>query len=118
MIHIVLGCRPSVLVFVRSLGLATLCALALAAVAPEAVAQSALPDSGAHVRIRLRSDTGFAQEGDLLARPADSVIMRMPGGAMLRAPRRDVQRLQVATVARRTGAGIGIGLLTGASSAP
>ena len=95
-----------------------LCALAFTAGARIATAQTALPDSGARVRLRLHSDREFIYQGVLLAPVGDSVIVRVPGEPTLRVPRSGVRQLQVGTRGSRTTstlAGIGIGLFAGAA---
>ena len=93
-------------------------ALAVGVSASVASAQTANPDSGARVRVRLHSDRDYIYEGTLLAPVGDSLIARVPGEPTLRVPRSDLHRLQVATRGGRapgTFAGIGIGLFTGAA---
>ena len=102
----------------RTLALAVLCALALAAASPVAFAQSVSPDSGARVRLRLQSDPRVVYQGFLLAPIGDSVVVRVAGEPTLRVPRSGVRQLQVgrrASRGRNTLAGIGIGVVTGAA---
>ena len=93
-------------------------ALAVAAAASVANAQTVGPDSGARVRLRLRSQPEYIYRGVLLAPVGDSVLVSVPGEPTLRVPRTSVRQLQVGVHGGRTGstfAGIGIGFFAGAA---
>ncbi|NUO64948.1 MAG: hypothetical protein HOQ12_06195 [Gemmatimonadaceae bacterium] len=102
----------------RSFALTVSCAVAVAAAAPVASAQTVRPDSGARVRLRLHSDPEYVYQGVLLAPVGDSVVVGVPGERALRIARPSVRQMQVGTRGSRTRstfAGIGIGLVAGAA---
>jgi hypothetical protein len=102
----------------RLLSLTASSLLAAVVVALPVTAQTSTPDSGARVRLRLRSQPEFIYQGVLLAPMGDSVVVSVPGEPTLRVARTSVRQMQVGTRGSKTGstfAGIGIGLFAGAA---